>query len=79
MCSYNRVNGIPTCADPNLLKGIIRDQWNLDGLVPPLRPCLDEILVWEKENKKKVRSMVNSSNIFIFSNQILNPNTPFIF
>ncbi|XP_052210597.1 probable beta-D-xylosidase 5 [Diospyros lotus] len=33
MCSYNRVNGIPTCADPNLLKGIIRDKWNLDGYI----------------------------------------------
>lgn len=36
MCSYNRVNGVPTCADPNLLKGVIRDQWSLDGLVPIL-------------------------------------------
>lgn len=33
MCSYNRVNGIPTCADPNLLTGIIRGQWNLDGYI----------------------------------------------
>ncbi|KAL7002903.1 putative beta-D-xylosidase 5 [Sarracenia purpurea var. burkii] len=33
MCSYNRVNGIPACADPNLLKGIVRDQWNLDGYI----------------------------------------------
>ncbi|XP_027161060.1 probable beta-D-xylosidase 5 [Coffea eugenioides] len=33
MCSYNKVNGIPTCADPNLLKGIIRDQWGLDGYI----------------------------------------------
>ncbi|XP_031129998.1 probable beta-D-xylosidase 5 [Ipomoea triloba] len=33
MCSYNRVNGVPTCADPNLLKGIIRDQWGLDGYI----------------------------------------------
>lgn len=33
MCSYNRVNGIPTCADPNLLRGVIRDQWRLDGSV----------------------------------------------
>jgi beta-D-xylosidase 4 len=33
MCSYNRVNGIPTCADPDLLKGVIREQWNLDGFV----------------------------------------------
>ena len=33
MCSYNRVNGIPTCADPDLLKGIVRGQWSLDGYV----------------------------------------------
>lgn len=33
MCSYNRVNGIPTCADPNLLRGVIRGQWRLDGSV----------------------------------------------
>ncbi|XP_020221972.1 probable beta-D-xylosidase 5 [Cajanus cajan] len=33
MCSYNRVNGIPTCADPNLLKGVIRGQWGLDGYI----------------------------------------------
>ncbi|CAI0400285.1 unnamed protein product [Linum tenue] len=26
MCSYNRVNGIPTCADPELLQGLVRDQ-----------------------------------------------------
>ncbi|KAG6793093.1 hypothetical protein POTOM_002282 [Populus tomentosa] len=32
MCSYNRVNGIPTCADPDLLKGVIREQWNLDEI-----------------------------------------------
>lgn len=33
MCSYNRVNGIPTCADPNLLRGVIRGQCHLDGSV----------------------------------------------
>ncbi|MCL7048716.1 hypothetical protein MKW94_001386, partial [Papaver nudicaule] len=33
MCSYNKVNGIPSCANPDLLKGIIRDQWGLDGYI----------------------------------------------
>ncbi|KAI3908788.1 hypothetical protein MKW98_029338 [Papaver atlanticum] len=33
MCSYNMVNGIPTCANADLLKGIIRDQWGLDGYI----------------------------------------------
>lgn len=31
MCSYNRVNGIPTCADPKLLNQTIRGEWNLHG------------------------------------------------
>ncbi|THU57502.1 hypothetical protein C4D60_Mb03t04210 [Musa balbisiana] len=31
MCSYNRVNGIPTCADFNLLTLQARNSWGLDG------------------------------------------------
>lgn len=31
MCSYNRVNGIPTCADPKLLNQTIRGDWNFHG------------------------------------------------
>lgn len=31
MCSYNQVNGKPTCADPDLLAGVIRGQWKLNG------------------------------------------------
>ncbi|KAK7284589.1 hypothetical protein RJT34_19338 [Clitoria ternatea] len=33
MCSYNQVNGVPTCADPNLLKKTIRAQWHLHGYI----------------------------------------------
>lgn len=33
MCSYNRVNGIPTCADSNLLKDTVRGKWDLHGYV----------------------------------------------
>nr|XP_025618572.1 probable beta-D-xylosidase 2 isoform X2 [Arachis hypogaea] len=33
MCSYNQVNGVPTCADPNLLKGRVRGQWRLNGYI----------------------------------------------
>ncbi|KAM7275761.1 hypothetical protein ACFE04_017627 [Oxalis oulophora] len=33
MCSYNQVNGIPTCADPNLLRKTIRGQWHLNGYI----------------------------------------------
>ncbi|KDO71858.1 hypothetical protein CISIN_1g0062241mg, partial [Citrus sinensis] len=31
MCSYNQVNGKPTCADPDILKNTIHGQWRLDG------------------------------------------------
>lgn len=40
MCSYNRINGVPACADDNLLKGIVRKQWNLDGFVLVLILCM---------------------------------------
>ncbi|CAN5965609.1 unnamed protein product [Sphagnum jensenii] len=33
MCSYNRVNGVPTCADYNFLTETVRNTWGLDGYI----------------------------------------------
>ncbi|XP_060216225.1 beta-D-xylosidase 1-like [Lycium barbarum] len=33
MCSYNQINGKPTCADPTLLRDTIRAQWHLNGYI----------------------------------------------
>ncbi|XP_057776665.1 probable beta-D-xylosidase 2 [Salvia miltiorrhiza] len=33
MCSYNQVNGVPTCADPKLLRKTIRGAWGLKGYI----------------------------------------------
>ncbi|CAK9155936.1 unnamed protein product [Ilex paraguariensis] len=33
MCSYNQVNGKPTCGDPDLLTGVIRGEWKLRGYI----------------------------------------------
>ncbi|CAN6466656.1 unnamed protein product [Victoria cruziana] len=33
MCSYNRINGIPACADPKLLSQTIRGDWDLHGYI----------------------------------------------
>lgn len=33
MCSYNQVNGKPTCGDPDILAGVIRGEWKLNGYI----------------------------------------------
>lgn len=33
MCVYNRVNGVPGCADPFLLQDRLRDKWKFRGVV----------------------------------------------
>jgi xylan 1,4-beta-xylosidase len=35
MCSYNALNGVPTCADSYLLQTVLREHWNwtVDGYV----------------------------------------------
>ncbi|KAJ4844262.1 hypothetical protein Tsubulata_041356, partial [Turnera subulata] len=33
MCAYNKVNGVPTCADYNLLSKTVRAQWGFDGYI----------------------------------------------
>lgn len=33
MCSYNSLNGVPTCGDEQLMNGILREQWKWPGFV----------------------------------------------
>ncbi|KAF8404563.1 hypothetical protein HHK36_009450 [Tetracentron sinense] len=33
MCAYNRVNGVPSCADFNLLSKTARGKWNFNGYI----------------------------------------------
>lgn len=33
MCSYNAMNGKPTCGDGDLLNGVLRKRWNWPGFV----------------------------------------------
>ncbi len=33
MCSYNSLNGVPTCANGGLLNTVLREKWGFDGFV----------------------------------------------
>ena len=33
MCSYNAINGVPSCANRELLTDLLRDTWKFDGFV----------------------------------------------
>ncbi|EOY06888.1 Glycosyl hydrolase family protein [Theobroma cacao] len=48
MCSYNRVNSIPTCADSYLLKKLVREDWNLHGYIVSDCDSIKEIVERQK-------------------------------
>lgn len=37
MCTNQRLNGIPTCADPGFLNATLRGDWNFDGYISVLK------------------------------------------
>ena len=43
MCSYNRVDGTPACANPRLLTEILRHEWGFDGYVVSDCDAVDDI------------------------------------
>ncbi|XP_051145184.1 beta-xylosidase/alpha-L-arabinofuranosidase 1-like isoform X2 [Andrographis paniculata] len=51
MCSYNQVNGKPTCGDPDLLSGVVRGQWNLNGYIVSDCDSLKEMFYNQKYTK----------------------------
>lgn len=62
MCSYNQVNGKPTCGDPDLLAGVIRGQWNLNGYVVTDCDSLNEMFYTQKYTKTPEETAALSLN-----------------
>ncbi|KAK6246079.1 hypothetical protein SCA6_009169 [Theobroma cacao] len=52
MCAYNRVNGVPNCADYNLLSKTARGQWGFNGYITS--DCDAVSIMHEKQGYAKV-------------------------
>eukprot|EP01119_Soliformovum_irregulare_P012048 TRINITY_DN3096_c0_g1_i1.p1 TRINITY_DN3096_c0_g1~~TRINITY_DN3096_c0_g1_i1.p1 ORF type:complete len:878 (-),score=229.77 TRINITY_DN3096_c0_g1_i1:40-2523(-) len=44
MCSYNAVNGVPSCADSDLLTVMARNRWGFDGYITSDCGAVDNVL-----------------------------------
>lgn len=44
MCSYNSINGVPSCANSFLLQSVLRDGWGFDGYVTSDSGAVEDIL-----------------------------------
>ncbi|ONK78796.1 uncharacterized protein A4U43_C02F22520 [Asparagus officinalis] len=47
MCSYNKINGVPSCVDTRLMKQTIRNEWNLHGYIVSDCDSLDAIYSYQ--------------------------------
>ena len=45
MCSYNAINGIPSCANEYLLKEILRNVWKFDGYITSDSGAIEDIWI----------------------------------
>eukprot|EP00048_Salpingoeca_helianthica_P015648 m.227816 g.227816 ORF g.227816 m.227816 type:complete len:774 (+) comp17327_c0_seq1:3-2324(+) len=44
MCSYNSINGVPSCANPWLLDDVLRKSWGFDGYVTSDSGAVEDVL-----------------------------------
>ncbi|CAM8942411.1 unnamed protein product [Rhodiola kirilowii] len=51
MCAYNQVNGVPNCADHNLLTNVARKQWNFKGYITS--DCDAVALIYDRQGYAK--------------------------
>ena len=48
MVLYFRVNGVPACANPWLLKDLLRDEWGFQGYVVSDEGAIEWILIFHR-------------------------------
>ncbi|XP_069478717.1 uncharacterized protein [Ambystoma mexicanum] len=62
MCSYNRVNGVPACANPKLLTDILRTEWGFQGYVVSDEGALEFISLAHKYTSSFLETAIASVN-----------------
>ncbi|XP_050393626.1 uncharacterized protein LOC126811774 [Patella vulgata] len=62
MCSYNRINGIPSCANKQLLTDILRKEWGFKGYVVSDMNALENIVEHHHYSKNYVEAAAAAIN-----------------
>ncbi|XP_039585113.1 probable beta-D-xylosidase 2 isoform X1 [Passer montanus] len=62
MCSYNRINGVPACANKKLLTDILRGEWGFDGYVVSDEGAVELIMLGHHYTHSFLETAVASVN-----------------
>jgi len=73
MCSYNRVDGTPACANQRLLGEILRNEWHFDGYVVSDCDAVDDI----REGHKMAADNAQASAMAVRAGDDLNCGSAF--
>ena len=57
MCSYNAVNGVPSCANRVFQQEMVRDRWHFDGYITSDCGAIDTILAYHHYTHSKVATV----------------------
>jgi beta-glucosidase len=60
MCAYNRVDGLPACANPRLLEDILRGQWGFSGYVVSDCGAIGDIYLHHKSAPNAVEGVARA-------------------
>ncbi|BFZ18920.1 hypothetical protein BsWGS_21959 [Bradybaena similaris] len=76
MCSYNRINGVPACANQKLLSEILRNEWNFTGYVVSDEGAIENIISqhhYLNNSVDTVAACVNAGTNLELSGNLQNP------
>ncbi|KAM9320137.1 uncharacterized protein PAF06_004614 [Gastrophryne carolinensis] len=62
MCSYNRINGVPACANKKLLTDILRSEWGFNGYVVSDEGAIEFIMSAHKYTSSYLETAIASVN-----------------